>query len=179
MSGENPKDAIAAKKPDLSLVPPALTIATSKAMEDGARKYGPYNWRDKKVRARVYVAAAQRHLLAWLDGEETATDSGAHHLGHAAACLGILLDAQAGGHLEDDRPKAGPAGRLLTTEAPTGPTASAPAPWTWRAFDKVVHESGAAVYKVGAYWKAYNRNGQYVCITDDFPKACRLAVHIT
>ena len=33
-----------------------------------------------------------------------APDSKAHHLGHARACLGILLDAMANGCLEDDRP---------------------------------------------------------------------------
>ncbi len=39
-----------------------------------------------------------------LEGQEKADDSGCHHLGHARACLGILLDAQATGNLIDDRP---------------------------------------------------------------------------
>lgn len=89
------------------------------AMGDGARKYGPYNWREKDVKARVYVAAAQRHLMQWLDGEEVASDSGVHHLAHAAACMFILLDALETGCLDDDRPKAGAAADLikrLTTE---------------------------------------------------------------
>jgi hypothetical protein len=43
-------------------------------------------------------------LFAWFDGEEVASDSGVHHLGHAMACLAILLDAQETGNLVDDRP---------------------------------------------------------------------------
>lgn len=72
---------------------------------DGADKYGPYNWRDNAVIASIYVDAATRHLTAWLEGEELAADSEVHHLGHAIACLAILLDAQETGNLVDDRPK--------------------------------------------------------------------------
>lgn len=109
----NPKDLVGVKKPPLDLVPPALMIHAAEAMRNGAEKYGPYNWRDKDVRARIYVGAAVRHLLEWLDGAEVADDSGVHHLGHAAACCGILLDAQSTGHLVDDRPTAGAASRLI------------------------------------------------------------------
>jgi hypothetical protein len=118
----NPKDALGSAKPDLSLVPPASLIHEALAMENGAKKYGPYNWRAKKIRARVYVAAALRHLLQYLDGEDTAVDSGVHHLAHAKACCGILLDAIETGNLDDDRPKPGSATRLLVgRSAPTGP----------------------------------------------------------
>lgn len=110
---ENPKDRIGLTKPPIDLVPPAGIIHTAMAMGDGARKYGPYNWREKNVKACIYVAAAQRHLLQWLDGEECAQDSGAHHLAHAAACAFILLDAMENGCLEDDRPKPGSANELI------------------------------------------------------------------
>lgn len=109
----NPKDRLGRMKPPLHLIPPAATIIESLAMEDGARKYGPYNWRTKTVAATVYVAACMRHLQAWLDGEENARDSGHHHLGHARASLGIILDAQASGTLVDDRPTPGAAADLL------------------------------------------------------------------
>lgn len=109
----NPKDLIGTTKPPISLVPPAGIIHTSMAMSDGARKYGPYNWRENNVVSRIYVDAAMRHLLAWLDGEEAAEDSGVHHLGHAAACCFILLDALENDCLEDDRPKAGAAADLI------------------------------------------------------------------
>lgn len=111
----NPKDALGALKPQLHLVPPASLIHEAKAMENGAKKYGPFNWRhpDRKVNASVYVGAAMRHLLAYFDGEDVAQDSLVHHLGHAKACCGILLDAMETGHLIDDRPPRGAASALL------------------------------------------------------------------
>lgn len=101
----NPKDAIARQKVDLSLISPVAQVHIADALMDGAAKYDPYNWRDKKVQARVYLAAAMRHLNQWAMGEELADDSGVHHLGHAAACMVILLDAQAHGCLLDNRAK--------------------------------------------------------------------------
>lgn len=109
----NPKDRIGVKKPPVSLVPPALNILAAEAMRDGAAKYGTYNWRESKVIASIYVAALKRHLDSWWDGEECAQDSGVHHLGHAAACLAILIDAQSIGQLIDDRPPAGAAAKMI------------------------------------------------------------------
>ena len=100
----NPKDLLGNKKIDLSLMPEIATAEAMCAMLDGALKYGPYNWRDKKVRARVYIAAAKRHLALWAEGQERADDSGVHNLGGVIACCSILLDAQTTGNLIDDRP---------------------------------------------------------------------------
>jgi hypothetical protein len=104
--GSNPKDLLGYKKVDLSLLPDIAVFHGAHAMMDGARKYGPYNWRDNAVLARVYIAAAKRHLDYWAAGEETAKDSQVHHLGHALACIAIVLDAQATGNLIDDRAKS-------------------------------------------------------------------------
>lgn len=111
----NPKDLIGAKKVDLSLVPSAGIINVALCMMNGATKYGPYNWRnkDKKVGTMTYLAAAMRHIEAYLDGEEVASDSGYSHLGHAASSLFILMDAIATGFNTDDRPPKGAAARLL------------------------------------------------------------------
>jgi len=109
----NPKDLLGIKKPQLNLVPPASLIYQALAMQDGARKYGPFNWRSKKVIASIYVAAAMRHIAAWYDGEENAPDSGMPHLAHALACLGIIVDAKETGNLVDDRPLPGAASALL------------------------------------------------------------------
>lgn len=109
----NPKDRLGDTKPQLHLVPPALTILASQAMADGAAKYGPYNWREKPVRMTVYISAIQRHLAALMDGEEVTRDTGVPHLGAIAASIGILADAQATGNLIDDRPTTGPAGDLI------------------------------------------------------------------
>jgi hypothetical protein len=113
-STTNPKDLFGAVKVSTSKLPFAGIAHGAHAMMDGAVKYGPYNWRDKKVIASIYVDAAERHLRGWFEGEETASDSEVHHLGHAIACLSIILDAQENGTLIDDRPNGkGVAGRIL------------------------------------------------------------------
>lgn len=111
--GINPKDALGAQKPDPSVVPPCAELHLATAMMDGAVKYGPFNWRDNPVQARIYYAAARRHLAQWLDGEDFDPTSEVHHLGHAMACCAILLDAYEQGNLVDDRPVAGRSGALI------------------------------------------------------------------
>jgi hypothetical protein len=114
MSDEtNPKDLLGVKKVRVSLVPPSSIIYQALAMENGGEKYGPYNFREKKVRASIYYEAAFRHLMSWFDGEECAADSGKPHLAHALACVGILVDATETGNLVDDRPKPGAAAALI------------------------------------------------------------------
>jgi len=110
---ENPKDRVGAGKPPLHLIPPAAEILEAVVMGLGAKKYGPFNWRTSKVRGTVYIAAAKRHLAQWLDGQDDDPESGVSHLAHARACLGILLDALATGHLVDDRPPPGAAHALI------------------------------------------------------------------
>lgn len=111
--GTNPKDMLGIKKPPLELVPPAAMIAVAQVFKLGARKYGPYNWRSNKVRAMVYVGAALRHVLSYLDGEHIDPESGESHAAHAMACLAIVLDADATGNLVDDRPTAGVAAQMI------------------------------------------------------------------
>jgi hypothetical protein len=109
----NPKDLLGVRKVSLGKVPPVAVAHCAMALMDGAAKYGAYNWREKAVRASIYIDACERHLLAWADGEELAQDSRVHHLGHAMACLAILLDAQATGNLVDDRPVGGAFARVI------------------------------------------------------------------
>lgn len=102
--GSNPKDLLGVKKPSMTKIPAIALLWESLAMMDGGGKYGPYNWRDNAVVASIYIDAIKRHLDAWLEGQRLADDSKCHHLGHARAGLGILLDAEATGNLIDDRP---------------------------------------------------------------------------
>lgn len=96
----------------LHLVPPSAKHFLAQALADGARKYGPYNWRDASISVSVYRAAAERHWDAFWDGEDLAPDSQAHHIAHAMACCAVMLDAWSVGRLIDDRPSAGAAARL-------------------------------------------------------------------
>lgn len=109
----NPKDALGYAKPPIHLVPPILEILTSLAFKDGAIKYGPFNWRDKKVKWTVYYGAAKRHLACAFDGEDIDPVSGCYHLAHAVACLAILMDAESCGCLIDDRPINGASSEVI------------------------------------------------------------------
>jgi len=105
----NPKTAVGAKKLPLEVVPPSAVHALAEAFADGARKYGPYNWREKTISSSIYYAAALRHITAWWDGEDIARDSGVPHLHHAIACLAMLIDGGSVGKLNDNRPPKGAA----------------------------------------------------------------------
>lgn len=111
----NPKDRLGVKKPMLNLIPPASLVYQALAMQHGAivKGYGPFNWRDKKVVASIYIAAALRHIYKFLDGQELDEESGYPELGHAIASLGILVDAKENGNLIDDRPKNGPVTQVM------------------------------------------------------------------
>lgn len=113
----NPKDAEGRKKAALRLVPSALMINVANVMKLGASKYGEYNWRTKRVNRTVYLEAAMRHILASLDGADIDPESGEPHEAHAAACMGIVLDALATGNLIDDRPTPGAATELMQLAA--------------------------------------------------------------
>lgn len=111
----NPKDKIGSQKVQLGLFPPAGYLYGALGMQNGAEKYGPYNWReeDKKVQMMTYLNAILRHVMALIDGEDIASDSQLPHLAHIIANGGILADAIEGGFLIDNRPPKGPANKIL------------------------------------------------------------------
>jgi len=93
------------KAPTLSVIPASAILVLGQVMALGASKYGRFNYREKSVASTVYVDAMLRHLVAWSAGQDDDPESGVSHLGHVLACASILLDAQAGGNLVDDRSK--------------------------------------------------------------------------
>lgn len=100
----DPKKAVGSRKPDTWNVPDVSMYHMALAMDDGARKYGRFNWRQGSgVNVSTYINAMQRHLAAFKGGENTASDSGVHHLAHLMASAAIVLDAAAHGKLIDDR----------------------------------------------------------------------------
>ena len=104
-SVENAKNSAGSKKAPLGTTPPIALIALGAAMDDGAKKYGPFNWRPTEVTASVFFNAMARHLLGWYCGEREAADSGIHHLAHLMGGAAIVLDAEFHNVLVDDRPK--------------------------------------------------------------------------
>lgn len=115
-AGINPKDILGEKKPPMWLFPAAARIFGAMVMKLGAAKYGPYNWRDKPVKLTIYLSAAERHVLACLDGEWIDPESGQPHLAHAMCCYAIVLDAWATGNMADDRPKQGRSAELIVEQ---------------------------------------------------------------
>jgi hypothetical protein len=103
----NPKTLLGAAKVPLGLVSPVAMAHEAKALALGEKKYGPANWRKDAVSSSVYFNAALRHIYQWWEGQDIDPESAAHHLGHARACLGILLDAASVGKLNDNRPSKG------------------------------------------------------------------------
>jgi hypothetical protein len=106
----NLKTIAGAGKAKTSAVPPIAFIALGQAMQNGADKYGKFNWRGSEVTASVFYDAMMRHLQQWYSGEEFAEDSGVHHLAHLMAGAAIILDAQLSSVLIDDRNTDAPAG---------------------------------------------------------------------
>lgn len=101
---ENPKRQFGVAKPSIHFIPPAVILEEARVMQLGGSKYGPFNWNDKPVDASTYYDAAFRHMAAWYTGQNDDPESGASHLAHARACLGIILDSLMHGTLIDDRP---------------------------------------------------------------------------
>lgn len=82
-----------AEKVRVDLLPPKALLAVGRVLTVGARKYAPDNWRKipKEERHR-YTAAAMRHLLAVMDGQETDPETGESHWAHLACCALFQLE---------------------------------------------------------------------------------------
>lgn len=102
----DPKGAAGALKPQLQLLPPVFSREVAAALTLGARKYGPWNWRENKVEIMTYLGAMKRHIDCVIEGQDIDPESAAHHLGHVAAGCAIVLDARHAGTLVDNRPGA-------------------------------------------------------------------------
>ena len=102
----NPKDLIGRTKPGLRSISPVAMLEEGVIMQDGADKYGPFNWQDTPIQASIYYDAMMRHMLAWFTGQDVDphSPSGGLNLAAVRACAGILIDAFATGRVIDDRP---------------------------------------------------------------------------
>lgn len=92
---------------DRSEIEVAIAETVVPVLEFGARKYAAWNWAKGMKWSRLY-AAALRHWLADLKGEQCDSETGLSHLQHMACCLMFLLVYEADGIGEDDRPDYAP-----------------------------------------------------------------------
>jgi hypothetical protein len=84
------------------LLPPDALAAVTQIFTDGAAKYGDRNWEQGISWSRCF-AAAQRHLWAFWDRQDTDPESGSPHLAHAIVNIMFLLAYQSRGIGTDDR----------------------------------------------------------------------------
>jgi hypothetical protein len=76
-------------KPPMDLIPSFPLFCIAEVLNYGAVKYSEHNWRKGMPWTRPY-AAAQRHLLAWNDGEDLDPETGLNHIDHALCELMFL-----------------------------------------------------------------------------------------
>lgn len=87
----------------VAMLPPAGWRAVAKVQAYGHKKYGDFNNYRKGMEASRQANCIQRHLLAWIDGEDNDPESGENHLAHAATRLLFVLQNIHDGTLIDDR----------------------------------------------------------------------------
>lgn len=66
----------------------------------GAKKYAAHNWRGGIAKSRL-IAAALRHLFAYLRGEDKDPETGLSHAAHAMCCCMFLLGLEHRTELDD------------------------------------------------------------------------------
>lgn len=74
------------------LLPWSAVAGVVDVLAHGAAKYGERSWMAVPSGRDRYFAAAQRHLVAWFEGERVDAESGLPHLAHAA-CNVLFLAA--------------------------------------------------------------------------------------
>lgn len=104
----DPKQSQAVKKATFDNVPISLLLHAIPAADDGAKKYGPWNWlklEDGSMSLMTYLNALQRHLLLYRAGQDNTSDSNINNLDSMITGLAVLRDAQLFGKVSDDRVK--------------------------------------------------------------------------
>lgn len=91
-------------KPPLDLLSRVWLEGTADVLAFGAKKYAAHNWR-KGIQFSRLLASAQRHLLAFQDGEDLDKETGLPHLYHASCCLMFLSELHLRKPQFDDRYK--------------------------------------------------------------------------
>ena len=100
-TGEGRKDD--AGKPRMDLIPPEAMVALGIVLSGGALKYGERNWEKGFAWGRS-VAALQRHLTAWVAGQNYDQETGLPHLWHVLTNSAFLVAFEMRGIGTDDRP---------------------------------------------------------------------------
>lgn len=89
-------------KPPLHLISWPVIWEEAKVLAFGAKKYNSWNWENGIAHSRT-LAAALRHITAYLSGETYDSETGINHLAHARCELMFSLhfDLQGRSDLDD------------------------------------------------------------------------------
>ena len=79
------------KKVRLDLLSSKWLMGVGKVLTFGAEKYAAHNWREGISASRL-IAAFQRHMLAFNDGEDLDPETGLSHIYHASCCVMFLAE---------------------------------------------------------------------------------------
>lgn len=74
-----------------SLLPKGAVNKIIDVLEFGAKKYDIDNWQQVENAKTRYYDATMRHIDLWWNGEKTDSETGVHHLAHAATNLLFLM----------------------------------------------------------------------------------------
>lgn len=87
-------------KPNMALLDGYAIEQLTRVLDFGAQKYAAHNWRNGLQKSRL-IAAALRHLFAYLRGEDLDPESGLSHVAHAMCCCMFLLGLEHRPELDD------------------------------------------------------------------------------
>lgn len=87
-------------KPRMDLLDPHAIEVLAQVLTFGAKKYEAHNWRKGISKGRL-LAAALRHLFAYLGGQDKDPETGLSHVGHAMCCCMFLLGLENRMDLDD------------------------------------------------------------------------------
>lgn len=104
----DPKQSQAVKKMQFDAVPISLLLHAQPGNQNGADKYGVYNWlelEDGSMSLNTYLNALQRHLILFRAGQDYTSDTNIHNLDSMISGLAVLRDAMLFNKVKDDRVK--------------------------------------------------------------------------
>lgn len=104
----DPKQSQAVKKMSFKAVPISLLMHAQPGNQNGADKYGVYNWLtldDGSMSMTTYLDALQRHLVLFRAGQDRTSDTNIHNLDSMISGLAVLRDAMLFNKVNDDRVK--------------------------------------------------------------------------
>lgn len=88
------------EKPRMDLLDAYAIEQLAMVLTFGAKKYDAHNWRKGLHKTRL-IAAALRHLFAYLRGEDKDSETQLSHAAHAMCCCMFILGLESRQDLDD------------------------------------------------------------------------------